>query len=418
MFWIQGIAVSRAGFAASVEALAGRLPTARYAINVCENRFAFCTAFAAVVARGQTNLLPGNSNPATLEELARRYPDSYVLWDDSVREGVLVPRIPNGDRLTRLDEVPARHPAALVFTSGSTGAPQAHLKTWHSLQHSGVTISGRLLPGASSTIVATVPQQHMYGLETSVAVPLAAHHAISTDRPVFPEDVRRALLVVPSPRILVTTPVHIRAMLAAGTELPDLAGVVSATAPLPQELAARAEAYFRTPIREIYGSTETGSVASRRTVEGPRWQLLDGVELQTDAFGSRVSAGHLDGTVELHDVLEPEADGFRLIGRTGDILKVGGKRASLADLTQKLLSIPGVVDGVVFQPESGRDEVVRRPAALVVAPSRTETEILAALGRLVDPVFVPRPLRKVPRLPRNDVGKLPKQALQKILADA
>jgi acyl-coenzyme A synthetase/AMP-(fatty) acid ligase len=61
-------------------------------------------------------------------------------------------------------------------------------------------------------------------------------------------------------------------------------------------------------------------------------------------------------------------------------------------------------------PEAARGGEAR-PAALVVAPDLAEAQILAALGTMVDPVFLPRPLVRVARLPRNTVGKLPQAAL-------
>jgi acyl-coenzyme A synthetase/AMP-(fatty) acid ligase len=93
------------------------------------------------------------------------------------------------------------------------------------------------------------------------------------------------------------------------------------------------------------------------------------------------------------------------------MVEVGGKRASLADLTRRLLSVPGVSDGVVFQPGFGSGEVVKRLAALVVAEGLTEAQLTATLATAMDPVFLPRPLVFVPKLPRNEVGKLPRDQL-------
>jgi acyl-coenzyme A synthetase/AMP-(fatty) acid ligase len=54
---------------------------------------------------------------------------------------------------------------------------------------------------------------------------------------------------------------------------------------------------------------------------------------------------------------------------------------------------------------------VQRLAGLVVAPGLSEADVTAALRQAVDPVFLPRPLRCVARLPRNATGKLPRAAL-------
>ena len=58
---------------------------------------------------------------------------------------------------------------------------------------------------------------------------------------------------------------------------------------------------------------------------------------------------------------------------------------------------------------------MRRLAALVVAPDLEKKEILAALAERVNPVFLPRPLYKVDNLPRNAMGKLPREALSRLL---
>ena len=47
-----------------------------------------------------------------------------------------------------------------------------------------------------------------------------------------------------------------------------------------------------------------------------------------------------------------------------------------------------------------------------------EAQILSALRRALDPVFLPRPLRCVPMLPRNETGKLPRETLAALLAGA
>lgn len=409
---------SRGEFATTVAAFAASLPVHRYLVNLCEDRHAFAVTFAAAAVRGMTVLLPPSDASAVAAALREDYPDGFIVADRPGVGHVSAPRQPlRGGALASLAPIAAAHPAALVFTSGSTGRPQAHLKTWGELTGAGVRIAARLFdPLGSVQIVATVPMQHMYGLETAAAVPLASRHAIQVQRPVFPRDVAEALAAVPEPRVLVTTPVHIRALLNSGIALPPLALVLSATAPLSADLAARAEAALATEVHEIYGCSEAGSIATRRSIEGPDWHPLDGIRLRPAASGCEVIGEHLPAPVPLSDRLETTEHGFRLLGRADDMLKVGGKRASLADLTHKLLSIEGVLDAVVFQPDTD-GEVVTRPAALVVAPTLKESQILLALSRLIDPVFLPRPLKRVAGLPRNAVGKLPRAALARLLIE-
>jgi acyl-coenzyme A synthetase/AMP-(fatty) acid ligase len=228
--------------------------------------------------------------------------------------------------------------------------------------------------------------------------------------------VARALDETPEPRLLATTPVHLRALLESGVRLPKLCGIVSATAPLSQELAAAAEAGFGCEVREVFGSTETCVIARRRTARETAWTPLPGVEVHPRPDGTLVSAAHLPLPVALADLVELESGGrFHLRGRQADLLEIAGKRASLGDLTQRLLAVPGVVDGVVLQLGEGDAHGVARIAALVVAPTLDEAAILAMLRESIDPVFLPRPLKRVPALPRSETGKLPRAELLKLL---
>ena len=409
-------------FLAQVRGVAATLPAAAHAINLCEDRYRFLVAFCAVAMRGQTNLLPPSRAPAAVDEAMAQHPDSYCIGD-----GDLAPaparylRLP--DALPeRIGDTPLLDDDALVaigYTSGSTGRPHANPKTWGSFRRStaqNLEALSDLWPEGDAHLVATVPPQHMYGMEMSVLLPLLGPVAVHAARPFFPEDVARALAHARGPRILVTTPVHLRALLVSDCVLPPLRAIVSATAPLSAELARQAEARFGCEVREVFGSTETCVIARRRTACETAWTPLPGVRVAPQPDGTAVHAPHLAAPVVLADLVEVEADGrFVLRGRNADLLEIAGKRASLGDMTRKLLAIPGVEDGIVFQLDGTGEGGVRRIAALAVAPSLDEASILAALRRKIDPVFLPRPLRCVATLPRNETGKLPCELLAALL---
>lgn len=414
--------VPLATFFAHVRGVAARLPTGAHAINLCDDRYRFLVAFCAVAVRGQTTLLPPSRAPAMISEELRRHPDSYCIGDVALDETPprywrLPQELPvlEGEPL-RLDDDAL---VAIGFTSGSTGEPRPNPKTWGSFRTStaqNLAALGDLWPADTTPyVVATVPAQHMYGMEMSVLLPLLGGVAVHAARPFFPEDIAQALRAAPSPRLLVTTPVHLRALLQSNVDLPVMAGIVSATAPLSTELAAAAEARFDCEVRELFGSTETCVIARRRTARDSAWTPLPGVQLQPQPDGSLVHAPHLPAPVALADLVELTGDGrFTLSGRQADLLEIAGKRASLGDLTRQLQAVPGVRDGVVFQLDAADASGVRRIAALAVADV-DEATILRALRRGIDPVFLPRPLRCVSALPRNETGKLPRIALLRLL---
>ena len=417
--------VPLATFLAQVRGVAATLPPGQHAINLCEDRYRFLVAFCAVAMRGQTNLLPPSRAPAAVDECMAQHPDSYCIGDAALspapaRYLQLPDVLPE-----RAGESPMIDDDALVaigYTSGSTGRPHANAKTWGSFRRStaqNLAALSDLWPEGDAHVVATVPPQHMYGMEMSVLLPLLGPVAVHAARPFFPEDVARALAHARAPRILVTTPVHLRALLVSQCALPPLRAIVSATAPLGADLAADAETRFGCEVREVFGSTETCVIARRRTACETAWTPLPGVRVAPQPDGTAVHAPHLHAPVVLADLVEVDTDGrFLLRGRSADLLEIAGKRASLGDMTRKLLAIPGVEDGIVFQLDNAGDDGVRRIAALAVAPMLDEIAILAALRRTIDPVFLPRPLRRVASLPRNETGKLPSEVLARLLRDA
>jgi 3-hydroxymyristoyl/3-hydroxydecanoyl-(acyl carrier protein) dehydratase len=214
----------------------------------------------------------------------------------------------------------------------------------------------------------------------------------------------------------------------AESTVPRTVLTLSATAALSQTLAAEAEARLAAPLIEIYGSTETGKIATRRTAQSAVWRLVPGVTLRvlTDAQDNEgepevwALGGHVEDPVTMSDALELLDDAhFLLHGRKADLINIAGKRSSLACLNHQLCSIPGVADGAFFMPDtmaSGDDRdwncgPVTRLAAFVVAPTLSAADVQRALRERIDAAFMPRPLRFVESLPRNETGKLPHDAL-------
>lgn len=423
--WRKGGAVSSRQFISEAYAVAKDLPEGDYAINLCEDRYHFLLVFVAMLLRGQVNLLPANRSPGEVQSVSSRYghcpcivdqaqpglgPLQHVVDTASINPEPVLPEIP---------VLEPERSCAVVFTSGSTGESQPWQKYWGELYH-GALLTQRMLElnDPAMTVVATVPPQHMYGLETTVLLPLVTGLPVYSGKTFFPHDLQDALRSVPSPRLLITTPVHLNACVEAGVQWPEVSQIISATAPLSTELAARAEVTFGCPLHEIYGSTETGAIATRRTREQQAWTLHEGLQMKPtgeDPECVSVQGGHLPQSVELNDrVRIMESGRFTLLGRNSDMLKIAGKRVSLGDLNHKLLAIPGVEDGA-FIDTSEEGQAMVRLCALVVAPSLTSKQIIDVLKDQIDPLCLPRPLYRVERLPRNEAGKLPRKAVLEML---
>jgi len=415
----KGLCISVERFLADAARLAAALPDRSYLLNLCTDRYHFAVGFAAALLRRQVTLLPPNETPDLIERLVSQYPGLHCLSDRSTGIGSLetmvFPELDDpGPVAPPIPDVPETQIAAIVFTSGSTGDPVPYRKTWGSLVRVAAAeieiLRLRARPGMA--LIGTVPPQHVFGLEASVLVPMQGGLAVHARRPFYPADIRAELAALPRPRALVTTPVHLRALLAEQDELPPADFLLCATAPLSPQLAAQAEARFGAPLHEIYGCTESGGIASRRTVESNEWRAMKRVALRTDGTGTWVKGGHVEADVLLADVIELRGRGrFLLHGRTADLVNIAGKRTSLAHLNYHLNSIPGVRDGTFVVPDQG-SEAVTRLSAYVVAPGLTRASLLAALRQRIDAAFLPRPLHFVEALPRNETGKLPRRALE------
>lgn len=424
--WRPGGAVQVGTFLAEATALAGLLPPGRHLLNVCEDRYQFAVGFAACLLSGRISLQPSSQSPETLRRLQNAYPDLCCLCDSEFASRDL-PRLDFPAHLAVDDqdhpEIPriaAERIAAILFTSGSTGLPQPHPKTWGKLVRNAQAESARLgLNTRPHNVVGTVPVQHAFGFESTFLLALHGGCSFWSGKPFYPQDIVAALDAVPPPRLLVTTPYHLATLLGAGLDLPAVDLVLSATAPLSAELAIEAERRFRAPLHEIYGSTETGQIASRRPTTDPLWHLLPEVELKTEDDRTIACGGHVEGQVTLSDFVELRTnDRFLLHGRHADLVNIAGKRTSLAYLNHQATAIGGVQDAAFFLPEPAAAEGVTRLCAFVVAPGLTRTTLLDALRERIDPIFLPRPLFMVDQLPRNNVGKLPLTNLQTLYAQA
>ena len=433
--WRAGVPVSTRQFLADVARFAPVLPAEGAAVNLCVDRYAFAVSLAAALVRGHASLLPPDARPDTLARLLESGGTGlFALTDDPKlqtpgMQRVLIENSPGpeagaADADAAVPAFDGAMHAASLLTSGSTGVPQPHAKTWRTLVGDVAVAVERLCrvlerPSLEGlTLVATVPVQHSYGLESSVLLAMLGGAAFESGRPFFPADVAQTLASVPRPRALVTTPFHLKTLLLSGIELPPVDLILSATAPLSPQLAAQAEQATGGVLLEIYGSTESGQVATRRTTESEVWETFGQIRVHAEpGEGDGPERFIFDGDflpqpTPMADVLELlDERRFRLFGRANDLIHVAGRRSSLAHLNYHLNSIAGVDDGAFWLPDEVADGVVR-PVAFVVAPTLTAGAIVAALRQRLEPVFVPRRVVQVKAFPREGTGKLTVRALR------
>ena len=324
-----------------------------------------------------------------------------------------------GDQGLFLALPPQAH--AFLRTSGSSGSPSMVRKTFLQLQAEAQALIGAWsLHALPATLLASVSHQHMYGLTFRVMVPLLAGLTIDRKQARYPETLVEQTLThacciwIASPALLQRLP----DTLPWQSLRPLLSRVVSAGGVLADQTRT-ALLQRQWPLHEIYGSTETGVIATRHAE--PCWTPFEDVALDTGADGRlAVRSPWTDGTVQTADIIQRSDDRrFLLQGRADRILKLEDKRISLTRIEQAALSHPYVNDiHCAPSPLSGRlCAMVELSADGIRAfcrhGRRHVIKVLSTLLRAsVDSLAIPRHWRFPLPLPRNAQSKITRQQVE------
>lgn len=309
----------------------------------------------------------------------------------------------------------ANHPIKL-FTSGSSGTPKCIEKTV-GLMDREADVTTRLFRSVTegTVIQSTVDPRHLYGLTFNVWFAMSAGRPMATTRRVYQEQ----LLTLPSHVALITTPTFMR-MLETSLAAPTLPFVLSAGGPLSVEAKATLKAWSPSTIYEIYGSTETGVVASRAhkdSDETPDWTLIDEGALNETPEGWVLSSPLLTkGVLTLDDRLMMTGERtFRLLGRRDRVVKIGEVRLSLTEVERVVERRLGLVIRALPIEQGERTfigAVVNEklsPQWQGALPDRRA--VTKALYGVLDPLARPRLWRSVEDWPINAQGKVETQRL-------
>jgi acyl-CoA synthetase (AMP-forming)/AMP-acid ligase II len=306
----------------------------------------------------------------------------------------------------------------VVFTSGSTGAPEACGKRLRQLFDEIDALEeafGATSPGCS--VIASVSAQHVYGLLFRVLWPLATGRTMQARSLVYLEDLPD--LVPTSGRAaLITSPSHLgRLPLVVPQATARIDQIFSSGAPLPDAALPDAMRVFGQAPIEVYGSTETGGVAWRQRSPDSAtwWQALPGVQWKLEDDQLVIHSPHLASAnwTLCADRAEAVDDGFELRGRMDRIVKIAEKRISLQAVEDRLLQ-GGLLTAlrlVMLDEPRARLGVVAVPTTEGWAQHdgegrRALTEALREqLLGVVERVALPRRWRFVPELPSNAQGK-------------
>lgn len=394
------------------------------------DRYQMAAALLATLARGHAVALPPTTRIDSIVAVESRSETVAMLHDIDVGRGIRVsdmlgPADSGGPSQSALEPLvaPFRPHAgvmATLFTSGTTGPMTAWGKTPSELLAEAHWLAETFDLGVGHRIVGTVAPGHIYGLLFTVLLPLLRGAAFSRETPHHAEAIARCVREGAA-QVLVTVPVQLRACggLPAGS-LDGLERIFSSTAPLSDPVARTFFARHGLPVTEILGSTETGGIAYRirRDAEAPRWRPFDVVRVsvgreQRLCVDSPFLRADLPKPFETGDRVQMASDGtFTHLGRFDGVVKIGGRRVSLAEVEACLREQPQVEEAAVLAvPDGVRGD---RLLAAVTPASCPIDPLRQALLERLEPSCLPKRILAVDTLPVGPSGKLARHRLLRL----
>lgn len=248
--------------------------------------------------------------------------------------------------------------AAIFFTSGTSGNPVGVLKSAEHIMREVKTHKQWLSPYMFEQCLVSVPFFHIYGFLFGLALPLELELDIVTQDHFLPGDFLTHMRHKPT--LCITNPVFIRALnrFGEGADLSESLFISSAGA-LEAAEAKAFELKYNTRLIQLYGSTETGGIAIREGGE-TKWTPLEGVAIDTHEGRLSVDSPYLSEylyqerflpiarpyiTTDLVQIVE---EGFEIIGRESELIKIGGKRLSVIEIERYLETLEGIKEALVM----------------------------------------------------------------------
>ncbi|MBW2682081.1 MAG: acyl--CoA ligase [Deltaproteobacteria bacterium] len=389
-----------------------------------DSKAVMAAALLASLGGGPALLLPYAFSARALDKMHRETGFTTVISD-------LDREFPKGvevicPQLTKTAEAPLnihtspRSELLKIFTGGSTGSPQIWLKTSGNIFSEGFYLAGRYEIAEHDCILATIPPYHIYGLLFSIVLPLISSASVVDKVPSFPGEITRAARDN-KVTILASVPAHYRAL---RDKKISLRLAVSSAGMLDAKDNETFSRLNKTGIEEIYGSTETGGLATRNRFLGEKyfkpfttidWKIKNHRLAVRSPYISPDLPVDTKGFFTANDRVEAEeTDKFSLQGRIDAVTKVGGKRVDLEEISTLIKGEPGVDDCVALAlPEKGGRE--HRIGVLVQGNTVEPKMVKKSLANALEPYAMPRRIKVVDRIPINKNGKYDWRTIAQLL---
>ncbi len=388
-----------------------------------EESYPFAVMLYSLLHAGKKVWIAGNNKQATAKKLIQQ--GSLLLGDWQGKETLLKPTRNSANTLTELGLESAE---LVIFTSGSSGQPKAIKKALWQFQREIEVLEQKWGDKLEqSQALATVSHQHIYGLLFKVLWPIASGRCFHSATYLSPEPLLKATQNTPS--YWISSPAQQKRLdeLSPWDEIKKLKAIFSSGGSLNPDITEKIHQLSGQSVVEIYGSSETGGIAWRESINDPRWTLFNEMSLIESENKFLLNSPYLppSPTCFLDDKIEIHDDGLlSLMGRMDRIVKVEEKRLSLNELEQALCQIDWVAEAHCQLWVSARDWIL---AGLVLTDKGKDYLQLQGRASLIkairkqlmlrfDTVVLPRKWLLMNSLPLTPQGKINHPLISQSLA--
>jgi cyclohexanecarboxylate-CoA ligase len=332
-------------------------------------------------------------------------------------------------------------PAAVLFTSGSSGAPKGVLHTQRSLGYKALLMADVHGLGPGDVVLMPAPLAHISGLLNGVTLPGVVPFTRVLMARWNPE---HALELIEDERVtfMIGPPTFFVSLMAApgfsSARVASLRLVSSGGAGVTEAFVGEAEDRLGCVVKRTYGSTEAPTIASSRPEDDRTdarrhdGRALGAVQLRVSGSGElevqgpELFSGYLehddtaaaidDGWFRTGDLATIDDGWLRIVGRIKDLIIRGGENIAAAEVEAVLERHPAVSQAVaVGYPDRLMGE---RVCAFVVATTDFDLDDCRAwfAAQGVTPFKTPERIELVDALPLLATGKPDRAALRALAA--
>ncbi|BAU64850.1 AMP-dependent synthetase and ligase [Stanieria sp. NIES-3757] len=337
-----------------------------------------------------------------------------------------------------------KDPAAIVYTSGTTGFPKGATLSHGNIVSNMAAQNHCCNMTSGDRLLLYLPLFHCFGQNAVLNAGLNVGATIVLQRRFNPEQVLDAILTEKITMFFGVPTVFITLLNLNPSILANVRYFFSAAAPMPVEIAQKWQEQYGIVIHEGYGLTETspcacynhnsnykfGSIGT--PIDNVAMKIVDteGKELPPGEIGeiaikgSNVMLGYWNRPLETAKVLKNgwfhsgdigsmDEDGyFYIVDRLKDMINVSGFKVYPAEVENVLYQHPAVAEAAVYGlPDPFKGETVNANIVLKDGYTITETEIAAFCAEKIATYKVPKCFKFVDAIPKNATGKVLKRLL-------